>query len=99
MIRERRIEFEWDEANIRHLRRHKVSPDEFEEAVRNDPVFTDIEEEKGEERYHAVGGTNGLRILILIFSYRDGRIRPITAWDAGKSAREFYFLTVGRQDG
>jgi uncharacterized DUF497 family protein len=99
MITERRIEFEWDEANIQHLRRHKVSPAEFEEAIRNDPVYTDIGDEKGEERYHAVGVTNGLRVLILVLVYRAGKVRPITAWDADKTAREFYFRTVGEQDG
>ena len=27
------VEFEWDEQNIRHLRRHGVAPQEFEELV------------------------------------------------------------------
>jgi uncharacterized protein len=99
MIQVRHANFEWDDANVRHLRRHKVTPKEFEEAVRNDPAVTAVDDEAGEERYHAVGATNGLRILIVVFTYREGRIRPITAWDAGKPAREFYFRTMGQQDG
>jgi hypothetical protein len=32
------IEFDWDEANMRHIARHGVTPEEAEEAVTNDPL-------------------------------------------------------------
>jgi uncharacterized DUF497 family protein len=32
------IEFDWDEANLRHVARHGVTPEEAEEVVANDPL-------------------------------------------------------------
>jgi uncharacterized protein len=84
-------EFEWDEHNERHVRRHGVTPKEFEEAMSNDPDYVGIEEENGEERSYALGPTDGWRMLFLVFTYRGARIRPITAWDAPKSLEEQYF--------
>ncbi len=45
------------------------------------------------------GVTNGLRVLVLVFTYRGEKIRPITAWDAGKDLKQFYFRTVGKTHG
>lgn len=33
------MEFEWDESNLRHLARHKVNRQEFEQAIANDPIL------------------------------------------------------------
>ena len=33
------LEFDWDESNLRHLARHRISREEFEEAMTNDPVY------------------------------------------------------------
>jgi len=34
----REIEFDWDEANIAHLARHTVTPEEAEQVMLSDPV-------------------------------------------------------------
>jgi hypothetical protein len=52
MNKGQRLEFDWDEHNIRHIRRHGVSPREFEEAMRNERVFVGVEDVKGEERWY-----------------------------------------------
>jgi hypothetical protein len=44
------FEFDWDEHNTRHIRRHGVSPREFEEAMRNERVFIRVDEVDGEAR-------------------------------------------------
>ena len=67
--------------------------------MRNNRVFMDVEDESGEERWYVAGVTNGLRVLVLVFTYRGKKIRPITAWDAGKDLRQLYFRTVGKIHG
>jgi uncharacterized DUF497 family protein len=52
---------------------------------------TSFSNASGEERWFAVGATDNLRILYLIYTYRGDRIRPITGWDASKEMRESYF--------
>jgi uncharacterized protein len=93
------LEFDWDEQNTRHICRHGVSPREFEEAMRNKRVFIRVDEVGGEDRWYMAGATNGLRILELAFTYREDKIRPVTARDARKDVRELYFISVGEKSG
>ena len=37
------IEFDWDTENARHLKRHPVTPDEFEELMTGDPVYLEYQ--------------------------------------------------------
>jgi uncharacterized DUF497 family protein len=85
------FEFEWNASNQSHLARHRISRSEFEQAMRNDPMFIKFSDESGEERWYAVGATEGLRVLYLVFTYRGERVRPITGWDANKKLQEAYF--------
>jgi uncharacterized protein len=85
------LEFDWDRTNRRHLARHGVTAKEFEEALSNDPQYLDVDSEFGEERWSAIGHTNGLRMLYVVLTYRGKRVRPITAWDAPKWLQEIYF--------
>jgi uncharacterized protein len=96
MAKEAGLEFDWDESNLLHLARHRISRQEFEQATRNDPVLLDYSEEAGEERWRAVGSTDSLRVLLMVFTFRGERLRPITGWEAGKKLREFYFRQKGR---
>lgn len=45
------IEFDWDDANIRHVARHNVLPEEAEQVVLNNPVDLGMEIIEGEERH------------------------------------------------
>jgi uncharacterized protein len=90
MPREHGIEFDWDEHNAPHLKRHGVSPEEFEEAFLIDPEFRETENVEGEERYHAIGRTDRGRLLVVIFTYRGDAVRPITAFDAPKGIARQY---------
>lgn len=96
MAEDSALEFDWDESNLRHLSRHRVSRREFEQAVSNDPILVDYSEEAGEERWRALGITDDLRVLLMIFTFRGQRVRPISAWGADKRLREFYFRHKGR---
>lgn len=74
--------FDWDEANVTHLARHKVDPIEAEEAILDaNAIMLEIQAED-EERFKSVGRTLGGRILAVVFTFRGELIRPITSFDA-----------------
>ena len=84
------IEFDWDEQNRKHLRSHRVSPQEFEQVLRNDPLDLEYQAESGEDRYKSLGITDAGRGLILVWTLREGKVRAITAYAAGKSYEKLY---------
>jgi uncharacterized DUF497 family protein len=84
------IEFDWDAENTKHLLTHKVKPDEFEQALQNDPLDLDYEAIDGEERYRSVGITNGGRFLCLVWTVRNGMVRAVTAFPASVSNRRAF---------
>jgi hypothetical protein len=45
-------EFDRDAENTRHLKRHRITPDEFEELMVGDPMYLE---------YQAPSGKNGIR--------------------------------------
>ena len=53
--------------------------------------FLDHEIVDGEDRWRALGRTNGLRVLVIAFTVRDHKFRPITGWKATKSLIEEHF--------
>jgi len=84
------IEFDWDEQNKKHLKSHRVSPQEFEQAILNDPLDIEYQAESGEERYKSLGVTDQGRALILVWTLREGKVRAITAHAAGRSYEKLY---------
>ena len=84
------IEFSWNTANTNHLKRHRVSQGEFEELMRNDPVYLEYQAAGNEERYKVLGATSSGRVLIAVWTPRDGKIRAITAYPAGGVYRKLY---------
>ncbi|MEO5924784.1 MAG: BrnT family toxin [Bryobacteraceae bacterium] len=84
------VEFDWDAANISHLKRHRVTPMEFEEVLTGDPAFLAYEDAAGEERYKVLGPTKSSRLLIAVWTPRDGRVRAITAYNAGRAYKKLF---------
>ena len=70
-----RIEFDWDKANIGHVARHSVLPEEAEQVILNNPVDLGMEIVKGEERYLNLGATLQGRILRCDVSFRQGCVK------------------------
>jgi len=89
------VELDWDEANVRHLARHKITREEVEEFFANDPTFVDYEIVNGEDRWTALCATNELRVLFVVFTMRGERIRPVSGWDADRLTEEDYFRSRG----
>lgn len=88
-----KLNFDWDEDKAKaNFKKHKIS---FEKAktVFSDPflqTFPDEEHSDEEERFVNVGCSAEGKILVVIHTERDGKIRIISCRKATVSEREFY---------
>ena len=78
--------FEWDQNNLKKIKAHRVDPGEVEQALCASPILIYEQDADGESRYVYYGETTSLRMLAIVLTERDGRIRVITAYglDAGQ---------------
>jgi len=83
--------FDWDEANITHIARHGITPEEAEQAMRNDPADAGLQNIDGEDRFIDIGITDRMRLLIVVSTLRQDLTRVVTAYDAPPSFRDLYF--------
>jgi uncharacterized DUF497 family protein len=94
-LRQRGIGFDWDEANIGHIARHAVRPDEAEQVILNDPLDLGLEIVEGEERYLNLGVTSRFRVLLVVTTWREDRVRVVTAFDPVKRLVQLYYRKRG----
>ena len=78
--------FEWDESNLRKIRAHRITTPEVEEALAREPILIYEQEQDDEARYVYYGETQANRLLAIVVTERNNRIRVITAYalDAGQ---------------
>jgi uncharacterized DUF497 family protein len=88
--------FDWDAANIAHIARHGVTPEEAEEVLRNDPMDVGAHNVDGEERYGDLGVTNAMRTLFVVTTFRGERTRVVTAYDPPPALRRLYSTRKGQ---
>jgi uncharacterized protein len=85
--------FEWDEVKAReNLKRHKVPFDEGK-TIFNDPfllTYPDIDSSGAEERYINIGLSAKNRVLVLIHTERQSKIRIISCRKATPRERRHY---------
>jgi hypothetical protein len=81
------VKFDWDDANLAHIAAHRVTPGEVEQAYANDPLDLEFRVVDGEDRY-----------TILALTMRGDAIRPVTAFDAGRSMCQAYLKSKGSED-
>jgi uncharacterized protein len=74
------VEFDWDDANRRHVLRHRVEPDEAEDALL-DParIGAPVYLAHGEQRWAALAATEDGRVLLVVFTRRQPKLRVVTA--------------------
>ena len=88
-----KVTFEWDEVKAReNLRKHGVAFDEGK-TIFSDPfllTLPDIGSSETEERYVNIGLSAKGRVLVLIHTERQGKIRIITCRKATASERRYY---------
>ena len=88
-----KLTFEWDEVKAKeNLMKHKVPFDEGK-TVFKDPfllTYPDVDNSETEERYVNIGVSAKDRILVLIHTERQGKIRIISCRKATVRERRFY---------
>jgi uncharacterized protein len=84
------MEFEWDAANVAHIARHGITPEEREEAYWNGPMVIEVQERKRERRRLCLGETNAGRLLTFVITERKDKIRFVTAHPMHTKQREIY---------
>jgi uncharacterized DUF497 family protein len=82
--------FDWDVNNVHHVARHGVTPVEVEEAFERPYVVFPAEDMRGEKRWKLLGRSAAGRYLVVVFTIRNDRLRPITAHTMNKRERTFY---------
>jgi uncharacterized protein len=88
----REPDFDWDdETNVVKVTGHGVEPTEAEEAILDpDRVATRAHSTPTERRRGIIGMTEAGRILVVIYTTRQGSIRVVTAYDAPERLKRQY---------
>ena len=84
------MEFDWDAANVEHIARHGITPEECEQAYAKGPLVIEHQIRQGERRMLCLGETPAGRLLTFVITQRRGRIRIVTAHPMHPKQREFY---------
>ena len=83
--------FDWDEANLEHATRHGIKDFEIEDAVLDvESMEVAAKDVRGERREALNGSTAGGRIVVIVYTDREGKIRPISARDATDAEKRRY---------
>ena len=86
------MEFEWDPAKAEeNLRVHGVNFAVVAGVFEDDNALTieDFDAE-GEQRFRTLGIDDLGRLLVVVYTYRGGKIRLISAWKANKKQEKEY---------
>lgn len=87
-------EFEWDDHNIDHIARHRVSPDEVEDVAFDDDPW--VRKGRKGTRY-MLGHTIAGRYLFVVYILKNkGVARVITAMDMDEKTRKLYRERIER---
>jgi uncharacterized DUF497 family protein len=88
------FEFEWDRGNeTKSAAKHGVTMREAEEIFNSGQAAAlgvQVSPKASEERLGIVGATSSGRILHVVFTLRNGKVRPISARPAHKKERRYY---------
>ncbi|SRR5258708_29607009 len=85
------ILFDWDEGNLRHIKKHAVESRECEDIFFNKTLyFEDTRHSSLEIRFLAYGITNEKRLLTIVFTIRNNKVRVVSARDQHKKERAIY---------
>lgn len=85
--------FEWDAHNAeKNWQKHGVTPSECEQIFFNRPlvVADDVKHSEKENRFYALGQTDGGRMLFVVFSVRRDKVRVISAREMNRKERRVY---------
>lgn len=86
----KRLQFDWDEANASHIRRHGVSPEEAEQVLASGPLEIESKMHRGELRTVCLGRTESGKPLLVVYTMRNDKFRIITAYPVPRKKRRLY---------
>jgi len=90
--------FDWDSANTAHIAEHEVTPEEAEQVILGDPLEMGFETSgDGEDRWNYIGETSEQRVLQVLFTLRDEKIRVVTAFEPTRRDKLLYLGTKAEQ--
>ena len=72
-------------------RSHSVLPEEAGQVIFNDPLDLGTEIIEGEECYLNLGATRQGRVLLVVTTWREDRVRVVTAFEPIKRLIQFYY--------
>lgn len=84
------VVFDWDENNLKKIRAHRIKPEEVEQALSYSPVLIYEQDANDESRFVYYGETDRHRLLAIIITEREGKIRVITAYDLDAGQKRDY---------
>lgn len=90
------VEFEWDKGNIdKSYKKHCITANQTEEIFldENLRVLPDVKHSQKEERLIAIGKNLTKKLLFIIFTRRDKKVRIISARAANMKERRHYEKT------
>lgn len=96
-INKKIFEFQWDKGNIEKNKKHNVEDKEAEEAFLDDGkvILKDkLHSTDLEERFIILGKTKRNRLLYVVFTQRDDKLRIISARDINKKEVYLYEETT-----
>ena len=85
--------FDWDEGNLlKNWEKHGVTVAECEQVYFNQPLLARPDEGHpwDEVRFYLLGKADSGRLLFVVFTIRDERIRVISARDQSRNERRSY---------
>ena len=85
--------FEWDDGNrTKNWDKHEVSEGECEQVYFRQPLIVrrDKKHSKLENRYYVLGRTDAERLLFMVFTVRNYKIRIISARDMTRAEKKRY---------
>lgn len=86
----------WDDWNVKHIAKHKMTPDEADKACRNEPIFA-----KGKKgRIIALGYGSKERLLTVVLdpTQETGTFYPVSVRPASRKERRYYKTKKGGEN-
>ena len=85
--------FDWNPSNLEHIARHGVTPAEAEEVVYSNPLALGCDFVDGEFRFEEIGRTRAGRILKVVTTEREGKIRVVTAFESSPTEKSRFLAS------
>ncbi len=91
--------FDWNEGNnLKNYTKHGVTKKEAEEVFENVPFIMVKAKYKKEDRYLVFGESKNAKLLCVIYTIRNNKIRIISARPQSKNERYFYNEKLKNQE-